>query len=442
MTSARRRVLRLAAPALGALAAEPLFVMVDSAIVGRLGTAPLAGLALAGAVLETCVYLCVFLAYATTAGVARAFGAGDLPDAARRGVDALWLALGLGLPVAAILVAFGRPVLGWFGPDAAVLAAASEYLRWSAPGLPAMLVVLAAVGVLRGLQNTRLTLYVALAGGVANATISFTLCYPAGMGIRGAALGTVISQLGMAAWAGGSVVALARRTGTALGPRARGLGAAGRAGAPLFVRTCCLRAAGLATLWVATTLGAVELAAHQIVSNVWSFSALCTDALAIAAQALVGASLGGRDAIRADRAAKAGPPPDLAEVKRAVVSLSVGSGAALGAVFAASSWVLPWAFTADPAVRSAAGLAVAAVAVCMPLAAWAFALDGILMGAAESGGFLAKGMAASVICYLPWAGAVAAWADGPFGLTLVWLGYAGWFMAVRALVYRRRAAAI
>ncbi|MDR0591841.1 MAG: MATE family efflux transporter, partial [Bifidobacteriaceae bacterium] len=245
MTSARRRVLGLAVPALGALAAEPLFVMADSAIVGHLGTAPLAGLALAGVILDTCVYLCVFLAYATTAGVARAFGAGNLHDAARRGIDALWLALGLGLGVGLVLFWFARPVLGWFQPDAAVLAAAFEYLRWSAPGLPAMLVVLAAVGVLRGLQNTRVTLAVALAGGLVNAAVSVVLCYPAGLGIRGAALGTVISQVGMALWAAGLVAALARRAGAALTPHPSGVGEAARAGAPLFVRTCCLRAAGL-----------------------------------------------------------------------------------------------------------------------------------------------------------------------------------------------------
>jgi Na+-driven multidrug efflux pump len=155
---AHRQVLGLAVPALGALAAEPLFVMVDSAIVGHLGRSPLAGLALAGMVLDTCVYLCVFLAYATTAGVARAYGAGNLREAARRGVDALWLALGLGIAVAVVLLVGGRAIPSWFGPEAAVLDAAADYLRYSAPGLPAMLVVLAAIGVLRGLQNTKVTL--------------------------------------------------------------------------------------------------------------------------------------------------------------------------------------------------------------------------------------------------------------------------------------------
>ncbi|MDR0366358.1 MAG: MATE family efflux transporter, partial [Bifidobacteriaceae bacterium] len=174
-----RQVLRLAVPALGALAAEPMFVMVDSAIVGHLGVAPLAGLALAGMVINTCVYLCVFLAYATTAGVARAYGAGKLADAARQGIDSLWLGLGLGLAVAGGLFAAAKPICAALGAKGPVLDAAVAYLRWSAPGLPAMLAVLAATGVLRGLQNTRITFHVAVVGGAVDAVLSFVLCYPA-----------------------------------------------------------------------------------------------------------------------------------------------------------------------------------------------------------------------------------------------------------------------
>jgi putative MATE family efflux protein len=474
----RRQVLSLAIPALGALAAEPLFVMVDSAIVGHLGTAPLAGLALAGMVLETCVYLCVFLAYATTAGVARAYGAGQMSDAARRGIDALWLALGLGLAVGAVLLWGGRSVLGWFGPETAVLDAATEYLRYSAPGMPAMLVVLAATGVLRGLQNTKITLYVALAGGVIDAACSYLLCYPAGLGIKGSALGTVISQVVMALWAGGLVVVLARRHGASLLPHPHGVWAAARAGAPLFLRTCCLRAAGLTNLAVATSLGSVQLAAHQIVANVWMFSALATDALAIAAQALVGASLGRRDQettgaedgdaalTRAGGGGEDGAGTgvhggcdggkgtgrsrgsdlgagtgagELFEVKRAVIRMSVLAGVGLGVMFGALSWILPSAFTPDVGVRWTATVTMWALAACMPLAAWAFALDGILMGAGD-GAFLAKGMAISLVCYLPAAAAAGHWGHGQLGLALAWIAYAGWFMLARSLVYRGRTA--
>jgi putative MATE family efflux protein len=462
---------------LAALAVEPLFVMVDSAIVGHLGRAPLAGLALAGTVLDTCVYLCVFLAYATTGQVARSFGAGRMHDAVRRGVDALWLALGLGLALEAGLLLAGRRLLGLFGPDAAVGGAAWVYLSWSALGLPAMMVVLAAVGVLRGLQNTKVTFHVALAGGLCNAGVSYLLCYPAGWGIKGSALGTVISQVLMALWAGGLVVRAATREVVTLKPGSAGVWAQARAGAPLLLRTCCLRGAGLATLWVATSFGAVELAAHQIVSNVWAFAALCTDALAIAAQALVGATLGAREA-QGDAGLAAGDGAgggaggrgaggggggagrgagggggggrgaggtsaagSLVEVKRVVVRLSVAAGAGLGALTAAVSWLLPSAFTADSAVRGAATGALLATAACMPLAGWAFALDGILLGAGHNA-FLAKGMAIALACYLPVALAIRFLAVGPAGLALLWAGYGGAFMLARALFYRRRAGSV
>ncbi|MDR2114195.1 MAG: MATE family efflux transporter, partial [Bifidobacteriaceae bacterium] len=386
--SARRRVLALAVPALGALAAEPLFVMVDSAIVGHLGRSPLAGLALAGAVLNTCVNLCVFLAYATTSQVAHAFGRGDLRQAARLGMDALYLALGLGLAAGVALFTAGPTILGWFGAGPEVQEAAVSYLRWSAPGLPAMLVLLAATGVLRGWHNTKVTFQIAVVGGVVDALTSFGLCYPGGMGIRGAALGTVVSQLLMALWAGTLVVGAARREGAGFRPHRSGVWSAARTGAPLFVRTCLLRAASLVALGVATSFGAAQLAAHQIVANVWLFSSLCTDALAIAAQTLVGTALGSRDT------------GALVEVKREVVRLSVGSGGLLGVLTAALAGVLPWFFTPDAAVRAAATGALLVVAVGMPLGGWAYALDGILLGAGQ-GGFLAGGMALALVCYLP-----------------------------------------
>jgi putative MATE family efflux protein len=426
---AYRSVVRLALPALGALAAEPLLVMVDSAIVGHLGTAPLAGLALAGAVLNTTVYLCVFLAYATTAAVARAYGAGRLPDAARHGVDALWLGLGLGVAVGLALWLAAPQLIALFGPTPDVASEALAYLRWSAPGVPAMMAVLAATGVLRGLQNTRVTLHVAVAGCSLNAVLSYLLCYPFGLGIRGAAAATVVAQAGMALWSCGLVVAFARRNGVSLRPQLGGVQSAARSGAPLFLRTCCLQAAGITALWVAAGLGGVELAAQQVVSSVWSLSALGVDALAVAAQALVGNALG------------AGDRAGLAATKRAVVRLSVLFGAALGLLFATVSPILPSLFVEAPDVRLAATVGLLTAAVCMPLGAWAFALDGILMGAAD-GTFLAKGMLVALACYLPAAVAVRLCGSGVWGLAALWAVYAGLFMLVRALVYRRRAASI
>ncbi|MER7149953.1 MATE family efflux transporter, partial [Streptomyces lydicus] len=216
-----REIIALALPAFGALVAEPLFVMVDSAVIGHLGTSQLAGLGVAAGLLTTAVSVFVFLAYATTAAVARRVGAGDLPAAIRQGMDGIWLALLLG---AAVIVAV-LPTAPWlveaFGASATAAPPATTYLRISALGIPAMLVVLASTGVLRGLQDTRTPLYVAIGGFSANAALNVGLVYGAGLGIAGSAWGTVIAQCGMAAVYLAVVIRGARRHGASLTARRR-----------------------------------------------------------------------------------------------------------------------------------------------------------------------------------------------------------------------------
>ncbi|MGZ4632122.1 MAG: MATE family efflux transporter, partial [Actinomycetes bacterium] len=199
-------ILRLAAPAFAALVAEPLFLLADSAIVGHLGTPQLAGLGVAGAVLATSVSLCVFLAYGTTAAVARRLGAGDLRAAMAQGIDGLWLALVIGVAVAVVLATATEALIGALGASPAATPYAVTYLRVSAAGVPAMLVVLAATGVLRGLQDTRTPLVVATVGALVNIALNLLLVYGAHLGVAGSALGTVLAQLGMAVALGAVVL--------------------------------------------------------------------------------------------------------------------------------------------------------------------------------------------------------------------------------------------
>ena len=224
-----RQILALAVPALGALVAEPLFVLVDSAVVGHLGTAPLAGLALASTVLMTVIGLCVFLAYATTAAVARRLGSGDRAGALQVGVDGMWLALGLGVVLAAVTWLSAPWLIEALGASDDVAQQAVTYLRWSAPGLPGMLLVLASTGALRGLLDTRTPLVVAAAGAVVNAVLNVVLVYGVGMGIAGSGLGTALTQLAMAVALTVVVVRGARGSGARC---ARPPGASGPTRAP------------------------------------------------------------------------------------------------------------------------------------------------------------------------------------------------------------------
>ena len=199
MNEIDRDILRLALPALGALVAEPLFLLTDTALVGHLGAVPLAGLSIGSAILQTLIGLLIFLAYATTPAVARRLGAGDTVGAIRAGVDGLWLALAIGVA----LVAVGVPTSGWlvrlFGASPEVSAAAHTYFSISLWGIPGMLLVIAATGLLRGLQDTKTPLVVATAGFGANAVLSAVFIYGFGWGIAGSAIGTVVAQWAMAA---------------------------------------------------------------------------------------------------------------------------------------------------------------------------------------------------------------------------------------------------
>ncbi|MEX2290488.1 MAG: MATE family efflux transporter [Mycobacteriales bacterium] len=416
-----REILRLAVPAFGALVAEPLFLLADSAVVGRLGTPPLAGLGIAGSVLASAIGVFVFLAYGTTAAVARRVGAGDLRAAVEDGIDGVWLAALIGAATAVLGFVFAPQVVAGFSASGAVAEQAVIYLRWSLPGLPAMLVVLAATGILRGLQDTRTPLLVAAAGAAANLVLSIGLVHGAGMGIAGSALGTVLAQAGMAVAFLVVVVRAARRTGAALRPDAAGLLRVGRVGLPLLVRTLTLRAALLVTTYVAVAQGDAELAAHQVATVLWGFLALALDAVAIAGQALTGRALGAGDG----EAARA--------LTRRMLVWGIGAGVVLGAGVLALRPVLAPLFSPEPEVQGALVAVLVVVAVTQPLAGWVFVLDGVLIGAGD-GRYLAVAGLITLVGYLPFALLVlASPVAGTAGLVWLWVAFAGGFMLVRAI---------
>ncbi|NJP99213.1 MATE family efflux transporter [Streptomyces zingiberis] len=418
-----REILSLALPAFGALVAEPLFLLTDSAIVGHLGTAHLAGLGVAAAVLATAVNVFVFLAYATTAAVARRVGAGDLPAAIRQGMDGIWLALLLGAVTAAAALPAAPWLVGLFGTSPTAAPHAVTYLRVSALGIPAMLVVLAATGVLRGLQDTRTPLRIAVAGFGANAVLNVLLVYGAGLGIAGSAWGTVIAQCAMATAYLVVVVRGARRHGASLRPDAAGIRACARAGAPLLVRTLSLRAVLLIATGVATRLGDAEVAAHQIVLTLWTLMAFALDAIAIAGQAIIGRMLG------------AGDGTEARSVCRRMVGWGVVSGMLLGLLVVVARPLLLPLFSTDASVHRLLLPALVVAAVFQPVAGVVFVLDGVLMGAGD-GPYLAWAMLATLAVFAPVALAVPALGGG---LTALWW-VMGLMMAVRLLTLGLRTA--
>jgi len=428
-----REIVRLAVPAFLALVAEPLFLLTDAAIVGHLGTAPLAGLGVAGAVLQTAVGLCVFLAYGTTASVARRLGAGDLRGALTQGVDGVWLAVVIGTVTTLAGIALTPALVRAFGADASVAEPAVTYLRIAFLGTTPLLVMLATTGVLRGLQDTRTPLVVAVVGNVLNAALNLLLVYGfgpvPGLGIAGSAWGSVLAQVASAAALVAVVVRAARRQGASLGPDLAGIRAAAHAGVALVIRTLTLRAALLVTTY-AVTIGAttardqqVDLATHQLALTIWTFLAFALDAIAIAAQAITGRHLGAGD-VEGTRA-----------VTQRMVRWGVVSGVVTGVLLAAVSPVLGRLFTGDAAVSDALVVVLLVAAAGQPVAGVVFVLDGVLIGAGD-GTFLAWGGLVTLVVYAPLALAAAALGGG---LLAVWVTFAAVFMGTRLVVLTRRA---
>jgi len=420
-----RDIRRLALPALGALVAEPLFLLTDTALVGHLGGVPLAGLGIASVVIQTVVGLLVFLAYATTPMVARRLGFGDLTGAVRAGIDGVWLALAVGALLVAVGVPLSGRVVGLFGAAPDVAEAATTYLSISLWGIPALLITLAASGLLRGLQNTTTPLVVAGVGFAANAVLNALFIYGFGWGIAGSAIGTVVASWGMAAAYLVIIVRSARATGASLTPHISGLGSALRSGGWLLLRTASLRVAMLATVVVATDFGTSELATTQIALTIFSTLAFVLDALAIAGQAMIGHGLGASDL------------PRVRAITTRLLQFGVGGGALLGVAIAALSPVLPFIFTTDDTISGALTVVLLVMAFGIPLAGYVFVLDGVLIGAGDAK-YLALTGLVNLAVYLPLLWAVSG-LSGTAGIAWLWAVFGFGYIGARAVTLGLRA---
>lgn len=426
-----RDILRLGVPALGALVAEPLFLIVDSALVGHLGVIPLAGLGIASAVLQTIVGLMVFLAYSTTPAVARRFGAGDPSKAVSVGIDGMWLALGIGAVLALVGYAMTPLLVGLFGATPIVAEQAEIYLGISMWGLPAMLIVFAATGLLRGMQDTVTPLWIAGIGFAANALLNWLFIYGLGWGIAGSAAGTVVAQWGMVAAYVVVVARLARRHEASVRPQRDGVRGSARSGGWLFLRTVSLRIALLASVVVATALGTGELAGWQVAFTIFSTAAFALDALAIAAQALIGKGLGADDT------------PLVRRVLGRTLAWGTWFGVIVGVLIGALSGVIGLLFTGDPAIAALVQPALIVLAVAQPVCGIVFVLDGVLIGAGDAK-YLAIAGVLNLVPYIPALVLVAVLQPaGAAGLAWLAVAFFGVYMLARlaTLGWRVRGAA-
>ncbi len=399
-----REILRLALPALGALAAEPLYLLADTAMVGHLGTPELAALALAGTLLTGAFTLFNFLTYGTTAQVARLHGAGEEEAAGRLAAQALWLSTGIGVCLVALLASLAAPLVHLLGGDGRTGELAVTYLRIGSLGLPFALIALAGQGWLRGVADLRTPLVIVVAANGVNVVLNLLFIYGFGWGLAGSAWATVVSQAGMGA---AFAIRLLRTPADSRRPSIAAIRPLARIGGEIFVRTAALYGSFLVASAVLARIGEDSLAAHLIAFQLFVFLALVLDAVAIAGQVIVGRALGAGNAGEARSAA------------RRMIEWAVAAGAAFAVVMLALIDVLPHAFTSDPHVVDRATEIWPLFALMQPVNGAVFALDGILIGAGDTR-FLMWGMlAASLGAFVPIALASLAF---DLGIVGVWVG--------------------
>ena len=412
-----RRAAALAVPALGALAAEPLYVLADTIIVGHLGKVPLAGLAVASSTLTTIAWLCGSLNQVTTTRVAQSRGAQDPAARATAVRTALWVVVGLAAATLAVLVGLAPLIARLYGPEAPVRAAAVTYLRAAAFGMPALFFTFVAVGYVNGMGRTRRVLTVVAIANALNLVLEVVFVYTFHWGLAGSAWGTVIAQ-----WTAAALLFVDVRGAGAVmpwhgvtGPDLRSfLSDATR----FTVRTLCIVGVFAFAVATAARLGTRQLAAHQIGEKLFNLLALCLDALAVAAQVLVGEAMG------------AGDVDDARRVTRHLVGRSLLVGLGLGGAVAALSGVLPLPFTTAGDVRHSATAVLLLLGLLLVPGAVAFLYDGVCLGLGAYA-FLQRQAVGATIVMVPVY--VVLLARHSLGLTFLWAGLIVWMCARAAI---------
>jgi putative MATE family efflux protein len=381
-----RTIAGLALPALVVLAAEPLYVLVDTAVVGHLGRTSLAALAIGGTVMSVAAWLGVVLAYGTTGRSARRYGAGDRAAAVAEGVQASWLAFGAGVLLAVAMQFAAGPVARTLaGSHPEVAAAATQWLRLAALGVPGLLLAAAGNGWLRGVQDARRPVYYVLGANVLSAALCPVLVYPLGLGLPGSAIANAVAQTA----AGGLFVTALVAERVPLAPQPALIRRQLVLSRDLLLRGLAFQASFLSATAVAARFGAAAVGAHQISFQLWSFCALAMDAVAIAGQALIGAALGGGQAVTARRLA------------RRIAVLGAACGTVFAVLIGAGASVLPQLFSADPQVHAQAMAAWPWFVAMQPLAGVVFALDGVLIGAGDVRFLRDLTLAGAFLAFLP-----------------------------------------
>ncbi|PKV80676.1 putative MATE family efflux protein [Nocardia fluminea] len=418
-----RRILGIAVPTLGVLVAEPLYLLFDIAVVGRLGALALAGLAVGAVILGSVSTQLTFLSYGTTARAARRHGAGDRTGAVEEGVQASWVGVAIGLVIVAVIQLFAVPLCSVLSGGGEIAGEALIWVRIALFGVPLILLSMAGNGWMRGVQDVRRPLTYVVVGLALSAVLCPVLVY----GLLGAPrmelAGSAVANLAGQSVSGVLFVYALLRERVSLRPRAAVMRAQLVLGRDLIVRSLSFQICFVSAAAVAARFGAASVAAHQLVLQLWNFLALTLDSLAIAAQTLVGAALGAGHA----HGAKA--------IARRVTLWSEIFALVLAAVFAAGVTAIPLLFTDDPQVLERAHVIWWFFVAMIPVAGAVFALDGVLLGAGDAAFLRTATLVAALTGFLPliWLSLIFEW-----GVAGIWSGLVA-FMLLRLIAVVARA---
>jgi putative MATE family efflux protein len=416
-----RRMLALATSAFLVLAAEPLYLLVDTVVVGHLGARALGSLAIGTTLMALLAIVGTFVEYGTTSRAARWFGNGRRDRAVDEGVQASYLAIGIGLGVVAVGQLLAGPLVRLLtGSSTTLSAPAEQWFRIALCGMPLVLLVLAGNGWMRGVQLTRAPVVIVLVANGLSAAASPLLVYTWHLGLVGSAW----ANLGAQIVAGALFVRRLRAEAPSLRPDLAVMRAQLVLGRDLIVRAAAFQLAFLVAAGVAARMGEAQIAAHQIGMQLWEFTALLLDSFAIAAQALVGAALGASNA----RVAR--------QLAGQVARWSCGAGTVFAVLYAAGWWLIPRLFTSSPAVWHQAHVLWPWFVGMLPAAGIVFGLDGVLIGAGDVAFLRTITIVAALGGFVPITVAASYW---DWGIGGVWAGLTA-FIVVRlvGMVWRAR----
>ncbi len=412
-----RTILSFSLPILLSLIAEPVTGLVDTAFVAQLGAVPLAALGVGTSALSSIFWIFGFLATATQTDVAQTAGRGAIEAASKLISLAFVMGVFISLLLCAILLPGAGLVSSMLGAEGAVLTYATQYIQLRLLGAPAVIVVVVGFGALRGAQDMRTPLWIALGINIANILLDYLFIFgwnfiPA-LGVAGAALASSLSHWLGAAW---MLWEVQRRLGLSRDINLRDGVKLLCVGRDLVIRSASLTLFLLYATRVANQMGAEAGAAHQVIRQVWFFTALFVEAFATTAQSLVGYFYGSSQLQHVKQVALSTMRWSLAAGVVLMLAMLVASpivSRALVPVDAALLFNLPWIIAS----------------LSQPFNALAFITDGIHWGTSDYG-FLRNTMLLATICGLLGLQMVATAEASAF--SAVWLVTVGW-VCIRAL---------